>query len=74
MGITESQIWFNRDELCGKLMATAKEGEETLVERPIKVEFIDVPKIYHYNDPNNCAFFSALAETGDHSILELKVI
>lgn len=44
-------------------MATSKNETETLIERPIKVEFIDIPRIYHYSDKLSDEFFMCLAET-----------
>lgn len=51
MGITESKIWFNtKEDFENKLMIQRKEGDESLIERPIRVQFIDMPMIYHYED------------------------
>jgi len=42
-------------------MATSSKDNETLIERPIKVEFIDIPRLYHYAEPISAEFFDALA-------------
>jgi hypothetical protein len=55
-------------------MAQNKEEDETLIERPIKVEFIDLPVIYHYNNEISGEFFRCLAETDQYEIFERKVV
>lgn len=55
-------------------MAITKEDDETLIERPIKVEFIDIPQVYHYADEISSDFFHCLAETDQYEIFERKVI
>lgn len=55
-------------------MAQSKEEDETLIERPIKVEFIDLPQVYHYGDDISSDFFTCLAETDQYEIFERKVI
>lgn len=58
LGITESQIWFNaKNDFEDKLMVQRREGDESLIERPIRVQFIDMPRIYHYEDPLCDDFF-----------------
>jgi len=37
LGIIESKIWFNYDDVEKKLMETRKAGDESTVERPIRV-------------------------------------
>ena len=44
-------------------MQQRKEGDATLIERPIKVEFVDMPRVYHYTDPLCTEFFGSLAGT-----------
>jgi hypothetical protein len=56
-------VWFNNEEFTNKLMAQNKEDDETLIERPIKVEFIDMPMIYHYGEEISSEFFHCLADT-----------
>lgn len=55
-------------------MATSKKDSDTLIERPIKVEFIDVPRLYHYSDSLSDPFFTCLADTDNYEIFEKKVI
>ena len=45
-------------------------GDETLIDRPIKVEFVDLPNIYHYADDNFNKIFSRLAHTKQYEIFE----
>lgn len=55
-------------------MATSKKESDTFIERPIKVEFIDIPRLYHYSDALSDEFFTCLAETDCYDIFEKKVI
>ena len=32
-------------------MKEQRAGDDTIIERPIKVEFVDLPRLYHYDDP-----------------------
>jgi len=57
LGIIESKIWFNYDDVEKKLMETRKAGDESTVERPIRVQFVDLPNLYHYDDPLCDEFF-----------------
>ena len=48
-GIAALNIWFNTSEYVDKIIKKpCKDGKQEL-ERPIKVEFIDMPFVYHYN-------------------------
>jgi hypothetical protein len=38
------------------------EGDESVIERPIKVQFIDIPRVYHYEDELCDVFFGELAK------------
>ena len=49
-------------------------GDETLIDRPIKVEFVDLPCIYHYADENFNMIFRRLAHTTQYEIFERKSI
>ena len=44
-------------------MKQRAEGDDTLIDRAIKVEFVDIPRVYHYMDDLTDDFFSALAST-----------
>jgi hypothetical protein len=39
-----------------------------LVERPVKIEFIDIPRVYDPNDPLACEFFASLADTENYEL------
>lgn len=47
-------------------------GEE--IERPIKVEFIDIPLVYAYSDPNFEPFFNNLSNSGQLEVFQTKPI
>lgn len=44
-------------------MKQKSNGDDTLIDRPIKVEFVDIPHVYHYDDELCDSFFGALADT-----------
>ena len=73
-GITESQLWFNFHEWEKKMMNQVNKDNETEVERPIKVEFVDIPRVYNYQDELTDSFFFALAHTNQYQIFESKII
>ncbi|CDW71887.1 wd-40 repeat protein [Stylonychia lemnae] len=74
LGICESKIWFNYDDVEKKLMETRKEGDESMVERPIRVQFVDLPNVYHYDDPICDEFFGQLADTDQYDVFARKGI
>ena len=47
-----------------------------MIERPIRVEFIDIPYVYHIDDKHGEteAFYVALSETDQNEIFHQKVI
>lgn len=48
--------------------------QETQVERPIKVEFIDLPRLYNFQDELCDKFFLALASNDQLHIFQNKAI
>ena len=40
------------------------------IEKPIKVEFVDMPRLYHYNDALCDEFFGALAGTEKYEVFQ----
>lgn len=44
------------------------------IERPVKIEFIDVPRVYNPNDELCNDFYSALAETDNYELFGKKAI
>lgn len=50
------------------------DGDDTLIDRPIRVEFVDIPKVYHYDDDLCDNFFGALADTDQLEIFQRKAI
>ena len=49
-------------------------GDDTIIERPIRVELIDMPCLYHYNDPLFGEVFEQLAETDQLEVFEQKAV
>ena len=45
-----------------------------MIDRPIKIEFADLPRLYHYADEKSYDFFGGLAKTDQLEIFEKKVI
>lgn len=68
MGICETKIWYNSADFEEKLMEDRKEGDESQVERPIRVELVDMPRVYHYDDPLCDEFFGQLADTDQYDV------
>lgn len=62
-------IWFKDGDLETKLVRCAGENMQITDEnkndffKPIKIEIIDIPKIYHYNDKLFDDVFNELAST-----------
>jgi hypothetical protein len=71
-GITDSHIWFDEDKLKNKLMVNSMGS--MLVERPIKIEFIDIPRVYNPIDPLAAEFFASLADTENYELFSVKPI
>lgn len=61
-------------EFNNRLLATSKKENPNFIERPIRVEFIDIPRLYHYSDNLSDPFFTTLADTDCFEIFEKKVI
>lgn len=38
------------------------------IEKPIRVEFVDLPRVYHFNDSLCDEFFAALAGTQNYDV------
>lgn len=55
-------------------MEDRKEGDESQVERPIRVELVDMPRVYHYDDPLCDEFFGQLADTDQYDVFSQKSI
>lgn len=67
-------IWFNTSEYEDRIIKKpAKDGKKGL-ERPIRVVFIDLPCVYHYNNELCEKFFGELAETQNYDIFKRKSI
>lgn len=52
----------------------SKSLEKKELDRPIKVEFIDFPRVYNYNDELCEKFFGQLAESENYDIFKRKGI
>lgn len=62
-GITELNLLFGQKEYESKLMKSRAKGDDSLIDRPIRAEFIDLPGIYHYKAELFEDFYGALADT-----------
>lgn len=51
-----------------------KESKASAVESKIKCEFVDLPSIYHFNDPNFEEFIDELATTEQYELFSKKPI
>jgi hypothetical protein len=61
--VVESELWFNQEEFENKV-----ESADAKFEKNVKLQFIDVPAIYHQLDPQFQKLFDALAEHEDYSL------
>ena len=77
-GVADLHLWLSDDELHEKLVNCStgapslksksaslaeEEPEQLHIERPVKIEFIDMPYFYHYDDPLCFELFGELAHT-----------
>jgi hypothetical protein len=65
---TEINVWFGDDEFNNKLMKQRIKSDDSLIERAIRVDFVDIPKVYHYNDDMCDPFFEQLADTDQYEV------
>lgn len=61
-------LWFGQEEFDKRLLKQRVEGDDTLIDRPIRVEFVDIPNVYHYDDCLTDNFFGQLADTDQYEI------
>lgn len=57
-----------------KLLEQIKEGDESQIEKPIRAEFFDIPRVYHYEDDLCDDFFGELASTDQYDVFSKKGI
>lgn len=70
-GITEIPLWFDWATFKKKLL---KDDSQEDIERPIRVEFLDIPKLFNFNDSLFLEFFVNLAATKQYEIFEKKSV
>jgi hypothetical protein len=62
--VTDIEVWYNDDDIEEKLVrCDAQNIRATEVFTQVKVEFIDMPRIYHYDDPLFDELFIELSRT-----------
>lgn len=67
-GVTESSLWLNKDTIKSKLFKTNE------IEPNIKCEFLDMPGVYHFEDPSSHQFYDALAASSNYQLFTKKAI
>lgn len=72
--ISEFSLMFSQMEFLQKFIQFRRPGAPSLIERPIKAEFIDIPRIYHYADDQFNDFFGYLKRTQQIEIFSKKAI
>ena len=73
-GMTETQIWFKQSDFNKKLIKSSSKKGKQEIERPIKVEFIDLPCVYNYNEELCTEFFGRLADSENFALFENKAV
>eukprot|EP00347_Sterkiella_histriomuscorum_P013502 403364473 len=66
-----AQLWFEQKTIESQVFEVQNENKVTT---SIKLQFIDLPGVYHYLDPNFQDFFKALAETTHYEYFMNKAI
>jgi hypothetical protein len=67
-GIITCPLWYDEKDVKNKLM------QKKPVETRIRLEFIDMPNVYHFLDKDSDPFFDALAATENLEFFGKKVI
>jgi hypothetical protein len=71
--VTDLEVWYNDDDIEEKLVKCDGQNLNPLDRfTQIKVEIIDLPRIYHYDDPLFDELFIELSRTEQYSIFEKK--
>ena len=68
IGIITCPLWYDENEVKDKLMTKKP------VETRIRMEFIDIPGVYHFLDKGFNGFFDALAGTDDLEFFSKKAV
>jgi hypothetical protein len=68
-GIMSSFLWFDKEDLYGKILVNNKDAEIK-----INCEIVDIPSIYHYKHKNFPDLFNQLADTDDYNLFQSRPI